>query len=177
MVYFDLFLKVILIFCIVLGFFVADTTIQKAIIAGIGAFLIVFFQHRKTREREITARFFDEKKEAYGLFSDLVFQILSSEVKKNIGSKVIKISNEDLAEKIMQLKHKLQLWGDYSVLAAWYDFEKSTGNPNEVMDKIDGVFMAIRKELGHDDSKMPSGFISTMFVTHEDREQFLNRDQ
>ncbi len=59
--------------------------------------------------------------------------------------------------------HKLTenfiLWASDEVIKAWIDFRTSTGS-NDINDpflalkKIDNVYKAIRKDLGHDDKKL-----------------------
>jgi len=164
----------LVIFLVVLaGLFVkslvaAAPGISATIIAGIIAFSVGVYTHTQIRNREIKARHFIEKKNAYMCFFNLVFEIISSFKNKR------PIIDDRLINEIWGFKKELMVWGDQEVLQAYREYEeKSAAQPEGILLAVDNLLRAIRKDLGHDDSKLKPGELVSILIVAEDREKIL----
>ena len=146
---------------------------DKYMILVMGGFLVAYYQHLGVRKREINARFFDQKKELYSDICNLISNLFGDLARENLGVKKKEISPVDLAFKLLDIKSRLQLWADYSVIKAYFRIENisaETNDPFVMLGIYDDVLRAMRSDLGHDDSKMPKGQLASIFIVPEDRE-------
>lgn len=152
----------------------ADANVKAGIIGLLGMFLAAILTNFFTRRREINARHFSEKREAYAKFIDIVFSIVSS---INSGRN---LSEQSLANKIMGFKKELMVWGGPEVIQSWNDFEiqseKVSEDPKDILSAVERLLRAIRKDLGHDDRRLKFGSLLGLLMLAKDKKVLYGND-
>lgn len=152
----------------------ADANIKTSVIGFISAIAIASFTHYQTKKREISARHFADKREGYLEIINLIFDILKSVKEENED-----MFQEDMTKKMMSFKKSLMVWGGPEVIKAWNTYEvklaanelKSTEeqSPKEMIQDLDNILRAFRKDLGHNDGTLPSGSLAALILVAEDK--------
>jgi len=148
----------------------ADPGITAAIIAGFVTVIGGIFSHHQIQKREIKARHFIEKKNAYMHFINLVFDVIKAIKNKST------IPMDKLEKVMLVFKRELIVWADQDVLQAYRKYEEGSSNNSEPEDTlliIEDLLRAIRKDLGHDDSQLNRGDLIGMLIVAEDRKKLL----
>ncbi len=155
-----------------LGYFQASTDEIKASIMGVGSVVLVaIISQHLSKKREIESRHFEQKTIAYSHIFDLMFKAiqLSKEDKE--------LSPAQLASESLNIKKSLMVWGSPAVLKAWDQFEVTASagevsdekNPLEILKRVENIFKAIRKDLGHNDTDLKTGDLFRLIVRAEDK--------
>ncbi len=90
------------------------------------------------------------------------------------------LGESQMLEKIIPFKKALLVWGSPDTIEAWSQFEVVSGkNPtNEtIVKEMEILLRAIRKDLGHDDSKLQFGSILALLIVAEDKEMLFSKIQ
>ena len=166
-------LIVSVLFCIgvlIWSLFKADANTRSAVIGAIGVITVAMITHYKTRNREIAARHFADKRDGYMKFMDLLFDMIVM-TKKNR-----KFDNEELLKRYIPIKKAIMIWGGPNLIEEWNFFETA---PEQVQTSEQALFMfekilrAIRLDLGHDDSSLPPGSLIAMILIAKDKDMVL----
>ena len=140
-----------------------------------GVLIAAILTNFYTKKREINARHFSEKREAYGKIIDIVFEIISS---TKSGKSV---PEKTLVTKIMMFKKELIVWGGSEVIQAWNKFEleseKTDTDLNEILVGMEHVLRAIRKDLGHDDRLLKFGNLFGLLILAKDKKILLEKNK
>ena len=150
----------------------SDANSRSILMGIIGTVLSVSYTHYKTKEREISARHFSEKRECYMKFIDLLFDVILSE-KQNSD-----IFKETIAKQIPSFKKEMIVWGGSDIIETWNSFEmQEENNPSleERVRMLDGILRVIRKDLGHNDSMLPHGSLVALFLATKDKKTLLSK--
>lgn len=138
-----------------------DSSVKAGLIGLFGIFTAGLITHHQTRKREINARLFIEKREGYKHLMELFFDIILASKRQE------QLSEESLVERMITFKRALFFWGEAGTINAWnrfeMNFEKSL-SPSEVVQEMEKVMRAIRKDLGHDDSLLPNGQLIALIL-------------
>lgn len=158
--------------------FHASAAIQSGVIAGIGVVTAGIVSHRYATRREIAARHFEKKREAYTGLIDLTFEMLMADKLRKKAP-----SDQQLLSKIAKFKKDLLTWADADVIETWMEVEASNlddlsdENPAQGLLVWDKLLRAMRKDLGKDDSKLAEGDLVALFLNTEgkaDLKKFLS---
>lgn len=129
--------------------------------------LVVIYGYSETKKRETVARHFIEKKNAYGDFINFICKISE---RKNQG----KNSFQEMVNKTETFKRALITWGGKDIIDAYNRYTR-TANPattdKDLFLLVDDLLRAIRKDLGHNDSKLKRGELVGMFLDNESKEK------
>ena len=152
----------------------ADANVKAGIVGIVGVLLAGVLTNFFTKRREINARHFSEKREAYGKIIDIIFDIILST--KSGESQ----PDNALMNKMMGFKKELMVWGGSEVIQSWNEFEMEServnGDPKKVLAKVESVLRAIRKDLGHDDHQLKFGSLLALLILAEDKKILLGSD-
>jgi len=134
-------------------------------IALISAFTAVFsfiWSNYVNSKKEIEARLFEKKSEAYGKLFEAFFDfVLNPE----------RVDEVDLKEIIM-LKKDLLIWGSSETIRAWNDYELASAvEGSNVLLSADTLFNSMRKDLGHSNSGMHKGELVKFFLNEEGKRE------
>jgi len=149
----------------------ADDSIKAGLIGLFGALSAAIFAHYQTKKREIESRHFVHKREGYMHMIDLLFDsILSIKNDKEMDDKI-------MTDKMMSFKKALIVWGSPEIIDIWNQFEiNSQGIASEKMvEELEKVLRAIRKDLGHDDSQLGFGNLWGLMLVPEDKKILLEQ--
>jgi len=166
--------SVILIALVTVGIVVAiiwnaDPNVRSALVAGIGMFAVAILSHRQIKKREIDARHFVDKREAYMKFMDLFFDLMKGQRLKK------PTKDRRLVEDLATIKKYLMVWSGAEMLDAWERFESqaqaapSSPDPTKTLMSFDNLLRAIRKDLGHNDTLLDQGALVSMILKSEDK--------
>ena len=149
----------------------ADANVQASIVGLFGVFVTGLVTNVYTRRREINARHFSEKREAYGKIIDIVVEAMSSAKSGKSGR------TKNLENKMIACKKELMIWGGSEVIQLWNKFElesaKESTAPNNVLGLLEKVLRALRKDLGHDDHSLEFGNLIGLFIVAKDKNMIL----
>ena len=155
----------------------ADANVKAGVIGILGVLLAAILTNFFTRRREINARHFLEKREAYGKIIDIVFDLIASiKSGKNLPEKT-------LVNKLLAFKKGLMVWGGPEVIESWNEFEiesERAGNSNDpemLITVMERMLRAIRKDLGHDDHQLKFGSLIGLLILGKDKKKLLKNDK
>lgn len=153
----------------------ADANAKAGIIGVLGVFVVTILTHFFIRKREINARHFLEKREAYGKIMEIIFNIIASTKSGKSGV------DKELTNKMMMFKKELIIWGGHEVIRSWNDFEieseKPNRDPNIILAAMEHVLRAIRKDLGHNDRQLKFGSLFGLLILAKDKNILLKDDK
>ncbi|WP_041793821.1 hypothetical protein [Micavibrio aeruginosavorus] len=146
--------------------------ITAAIIGALGALAIGFWTQRGTKTLEINSRHFIEKRGAYIIFINLLFELFNTQ--RNGGP----LSQEEMTEALMKFKRELMIWGDQKIIKTLESYERlcfeNSGDIKKQILTIDKILREIRKDLGHRDNQLKDGDLVLMFIKAEDKDKLFN---
>lgn len=144
----------------------ADPNFKAGIVGAVAVFVVAILTNFLTRKREIDARHFSEKREAYGKIVSLVVEIQSHD--ESEGTKLTKA----LLAKMIDFKKELMIWGSPEVIQSWLNLEAESKKDNKDATRIarvmEQILRAIRKDLGHDDRWLKQGSLLRLIVLAKD---------
>lgn len=157
-----------LLYEFVLFFQDASEQVQAALIGVFGVTLAAMATHALAQRREIASRHFVEKTHAYMGIFDLLFEIVQ------LSRNNIELTEDQMLERSVAIKRGMMVWASDTVLQAWAEVENPPANQSarEAMLRMERVFRAIRKDLGHSDKKLKDGDIVKMMLVAEDHHIF-----
>lgn len=150
----------------------ADANVKASIIGLLGIVSAALVTHYKTKEREISARHFANKREGYTELINLIFDLLQSVKNKQ------NMQQEELVKKMMFFKKSLMIWGGPEVIRAWNAYElKSQAqlSREETLQEFDILLKTIREDLGHDDRTLPSGNLTALILDPKAKQMVLGK--
>ncbi|MGE4535591.1 MAG: hypothetical protein AB7D37_00785 [Desulfovibrio sp.] len=150
--------------------FYVSVNVKVGVIAFIGAVAVAIYNHNKNMERERVSRLFPEKKDAYERIFDLIFGIV---YESKIGKKTDEKGN---LKKVIDLKKKLMVWGSAEAIDFFNKLEivsTMQGEEFGVILHYDSLIKILRKDLGHDDSKLKPGDLVALVLTSEDKKRLF----
>ena len=160
---------IIMLVVLVVGIWNADPNVRAALVAAIGMFAVAILSHRQIKKREIDARHFVDKREAYMKFMDLFFDVMKGQRLKKPAK------DSKLVEDLATIKKYLMVWAGAEMLDAWERFESqaqaatSNPDPTKTLMSFDNLLRAIRKDLGHNDTLLDQGALVSMILKSEDK--------
>ena len=144
----------------------AGAAIQSGILALVGVVSAGIITHSSAKRREIEARHFNEKREGYTAFIDMMIESLLAE---KMGKK--RPTERQLMQKIMQYKKMLLIWADTDVIRMWNKVElmgiggaNVDSNSNDILLLWDELLRMMRKDLGKDDSQLAKGELISLIL-------------
>ena len=114
--------------------------------------------HSNTKKREIDARHFTEKRQAYVGFLDILLSLSQR------GRKL-----QPLEKKMMDLKKGLLFWGDDDFIKVWNKVEKPGEDSLSALRNLDDILRWMRSDLGHTDSSLQKGDLADFLLVAKDR--------
>lgn len=151
----------------------AEPSIKAGLIGFLSVISVAVFAHYQTKNREINARLFAEKRDGYMHMIDLIFELVRSQKTGGV------VSEEILVEKMMDFKKALIIWGGPNVIEAWNGFEMKSADglsAETVMVEMEKILRSIRKDLGHNDSLLKFGNLSGLLLIAEDKNMILREN-
>ncbi|HFC8494129.1 TPA: hypothetical protein ACFP3Z_000512 [Neisseria subflava] len=156
-VYFILSLSIILFLILIILFFLSqasiwvkkNNTVAIPIITAIIGLIGVMWTQWQSKSRDIAESHRNSKIETYSLFFDIIEKFQRS-IKND--QEIDILSDVDLQAKFEKLNRGFILWASDEVIQTWIEFRKNSSE--NTLDKIDNVYRAIRKDLGHKDKKL-----------------------
>lgn len=151
----------------------ADANVKAGIIGILGVLLAAILTNFFTRRREINARHFLEKREAYGKIIDIVFDVIASTKSGK------SLPDKTLVNKMLVFKKGLMVWGGPEVIESWNEFEieseraRNNNDPKIILTVMEQVLRAIRKDLGHDDRQLKFGSLFGLLILGKDKKKFF----
>ena len=137
----------------------ADANTRFAVLGISATALTAVYVNRQTKRREIEARFFEHKRDAYKSFIDLLFTMTG---------KGKKPADLQLERRMLQFKKDLLLWASPQMIELWNKVESS--KPDEGILNLERILREIRKELGQDDSGSQPGDLVATIIKGDERD-------
>ena len=151
----------------------ADASIKAGLIGLLGMLSGALVVHYLTKKREIDARHFADKRAGYMILIDLIFELLFS-IKNGQ-----KLSEKSMQENMIKFKKSLLVWGGPEIIEAWNQYEQTVdaNSPSvNLIQELDNVLRAVRKDLGHNDSTLKLGSLSALFLVAKDKKKYIGKE-
>lgn len=125
-----------------------NNTIAIPIITAVISLIGVMWTQWQSKSRDIAESHRNNKIETYSLFFDIIEEFTRAGKNKQ---EIDILSDQNLQTKFEKLNRGFILWSSDEVIHAWLEFRK-----NSNLNNVDNIYRAIRKDLGHKDSKLNS---------------------
>ena len=146
---------------------VPNTTLWVGVLTAIGVVLTAVVTQVSTKRREIEARHFEQKREAYQGMVDVWTSLIVANMSAIGGTG--KIDEQEIARQLVDLKRQAMFWGDRDVVRWWIemneDIEDWAQSPVDMMFQVDRLFRLMRQELGKDNSGIRQGDLLGLYLT------------
>lgn len=155
------------------SFYGASDNIKAAIIAFAGVAGVAIYKNSEIRKREINARHFAEKREAYMTIIDIFFELIEAQKKQK------NLSSSQLQKKMTLFKKRMIVWGGCDVIQAWNELEMrvdADSSSRDLVVRMEKILRAIREDLGHDDSLLEFGQLWGLILTVEGKKELFGED-
>lgn len=146
-----------------------DLVLQCA--TALGGLALALWSYRRTKDAEYLARQFPQKAEIY---EQLLAEIKSVQTQNNPALGGIKIDENELAKRLLDIKFKAIIWGDQKLLSSLADIETPATDNIDLFDKWARLYEQMRRELGHRDQKGYGWDIIMLSIIQEDKPGFAS---
>ena len=149
----------------------ADAGIQSGILALIGVVTAGIMAHRSAKSREISARHFDDKRDGYTAFIEVMLQQMQAGISGGESKQ-----EREMQQKVLEYKKILLIWADADVIKMWNNFEKEGLKGNNSIDILlrwDELLRSMRKDLGKDDSQLKKGELVALILKPEEKPKVM----
>ena len=123
-------------------------TIIGGMITVIGGIAAVVITQKQTKQREIDEAHREKKIEIYKNFIDMALNALASE---NENLNVQRLSQQELATKIMHFRSDILLWGSPKVIKAYLNFmaiSQDTSGSQNILVAVNEIYKTMREDIG-----------------------------
>ena len=86
------------------------------------------------------------------------------------------VSEREILKRVKRIRRLLVVKADARLLIAWEEFIETSERGLSEIDTIragEGLFRALRKSIGHDDSKLPFGLVTAIYLKAEDKHKAM----
>lgn len=141
------------------GLYDAEVETRTTIIAASAVLITGILTHRQTKKREIEARHFGQKADAYMEFVNFFISIAQSGAPSTCEAK------KELAGQLIDIRKKLWIWSSPDMIHCWnvyWEGLSDSTKPKSERDMLltlESVIRAMRRDLGHDDRQLGEGEI------------------
>lgn len=171
------FIIIALVFCalyLLLQYFLsASANVRIAIFSVCGTLIGAIICQFIINEREIAARHYTEKKNAYMPFINLCVGVMQAQKKGE------DIPVDELMAQGLNYKKELLVWGCVEVIVAMNKYEEIADendvSSDELLLSVENVFRAMRKDLGHSDASLEKGALIGIFLDHASRRNIISK--
>lgn len=161
-------------------FFETEPEVQAALLTVLASVAIAGWAHRSGKKREIAARHFVEKRQAYMKMIDTVYGALMAG-KPGQPRK----SKQKLVADLLNFKKNLMVWADADFIRYWNEFEteldklerektkektKASVNPLLLWDRL---LRELRKDLGQDDTALQDGELAALLLLADEKKHVI----
>lgn len=147
----------------------AAPAVQSGILAIVGVVTVGIIANTSAKKREIEARHFNEKREGYTAFVDMMMESLLAE---KSGRKPP--TKRELLDILMKYKKMLLIWADADVIKMWNKVEMMGINNTDGKAALmvwDELLRVMRKDLGKDDSQLAKGELISLILRDEAKDK------
>ncbi len=120
----------------------------------------IVINNRMNKDREMQLRVFEMKANAYSGFFNIITKML-------VSAKADELDSNPLAKDFIDFKSKILAWGNEDVVRAVKLIDSEEDSSGEPGGKFNIIISALRKDLGHGDSKSFKPFY--LFANDRDR--------
>lgn len=138
--------------------------VGAAIIAAVVTAAVALYNQRTARLREISESHRPQKVELYGVFMDIIDTTMDLSRRGQLGQITDDSAPAKLEELVQTFRRGLLVWASPEVIRAWENMRASGEQGFEVLRKADGVFRAIRRDLGNGNWGLAQGALIKLFL-------------
>jgi hypothetical protein len=141
-----------------------SANVGAAIIAAVATATVAIYNQRASRLHEISESHRVQKVELYGVFMDIIDTIMDLSKQGQLGQITEGSLPGNLEDLMKTFRRGLLVWASPEVIRAWEDMRASGTSGIAVLRKADGVFRAIRKDLGNSNWGLAQGGLIKLFL-------------
>lgn len=146
--------------------------IQAALLTVLASVAIAGWAHHSGKKREIAARHFSEKRQAYMKLVDTIFGAVMAGKPGQA-----RRSQQKIASDLLNFKKHLMVWAGADFIRCWNEFEtdldkltkeetKGSVSPLLLWDRL---LRELRKDLGQDDAILEDGELAALLLVAEEK--------
>ncbi len=142
-----------------------NPNVTAAIVASLAAVAGAIYTQRHSRLREIAESHRAQKVELYEVYMDIIDLVTDLSREGKLGEITDESLPEELEELFKKFRRGVLVWGSPEVIKAYQDFVRSASFGSvAVLQRADGVFSAIRKDLGNSNWGLNQGDLMKLFL-------------
>ncbi len=141
----------------------ASGNVKLGVVTAFVSVASLLFSNNKQQIREIKARQFSDKREAYSAFFDFLFEIMN-----NQGREDPLLNYDATMTKVRLITKKLMIWGSAETINSYNSFMRSSllapDSPTAQLKRVESLLLSFREDLGHNDAKLESFGLSKLIL-------------
>ena len=144
-------------------------TLAVGVLTTFGVVGAAILTHVLTKQREIDARHFEQKRAIYDELLGWYTQLLRQNNPRIGNPRDKRLSERELATRLFDLQRKAVLWSDNDILKWWLQMMESANESHskssiEPVMKMDKLIRLMREELGKNNAGIKPGDLMAMFL-------------
>ena len=150
------------------AFALAEPSVKASIIAGLFAVFSLILTHQRERGKAIKEAHRDKKIEVYSKFYDLIFEFMK--IAKSAGVEGFDFESPENLERMAALHRGIMFYGSPGVVVAFSDFRvprEGEAEPLSVMKRVGRILLAMREDIGLDNSGLDELSINQIIVNDD----------
>ena len=159
-------------------FISASGNVKLGILTALISLIALIYNNSRQQIRDISSRHFNEKREAYRDFIDLLFEFMRA-------VHTSETPNASL-ERISEIQKNILVWGSAETMNAYNAFmvasvagkdsnaeQSSEDKPDlRIFHAMEALLRSIRKDLGHSDRKLKKFAVTKLFIVADEHHKF-----
>lgn len=146
----------------------ATATVKLGVLTALISVGTLIYNNMRQQAREIRARHFVEKRQAYQKFFDFMFEMFLSQRRSHT------ISEAETIERMQAIVKDLMIWGSAETINQYNSFIRASVNPqdggNSIFLNVESLMRSFRRDLGHDDRKLERLGLTKLLVKGEEHD-------
>ena len=159
-------------------FISASGNVKLGILTALISIIVLIYNNSRQQVRDISSRHFNEKREAYRDFIDLIFEFMRA-------VHTSETPNASL-ERISKIQKNILVWGSAETMNAYNAFmvvsaadkdgnaeQASEDKPDlRIFHAMETLLRSVRKDLGHSDRKLRRFAVTKLFIVADEHHKF-----
>lgn len=151
----------------------ASVTAKLGVLTASVGVVTFIYNNNRQQIREIKARQFNEKRQAYQKFFDFMFDIFSAQ------RSGVAISEADMIDRMHLITKDLMVWGSADTINQYNEFMRQSAAPQPegsltIFKHVETLMRSFRRDLGHNDRKLENMGLSKLLLKAEEHGKLDN---
>jgi hypothetical protein len=151
-------------------FMAASATVKLGVLTAAVSVLTIIYNNSRQQVREIKARQFAEKSQAYRKFFDFMFDIFAFQ------RRGAAMEETEMIDRMHVIMKELMIWGSAETINQYNQFIRLSASSAaecspRIFQNVEDLMRSLRRDLGHDDNKLERLGLSKLLIKGEEHDQ------